>query len=276
MRRAAAGFLALLMSGALAAGAPAARAAGEISVRIAAIGDTVVAHQTAWITVRILNGTDAPVRVPFRSGKIVAEWHFDTAGGETVVPWQDEKEFEHASWLTIGPGETLFEVMSPESCFGVFTGYGGIRARCRAAGAVSDTLRLFRRPARPGDPPSALRAVGPLHGSGSRDRIQVRLWSLCAGGESDYLDCDEALFTVAWDRLQVAPAEAEAVVDTLIARDPGSGWCRPAIYETATRLPGPMALRWLEEVAGLEPGGLAGYYATELLRRASWKEFPPR
>ncbi len=249
--------------------------AGAISVRIGAIRDTVIAHQTAWVVVRITNGTDSAARIPFRSGKIVAEWQFEAESGETLVPWPQEEQFENAEWLTIEPGETLYEVMSPESCFGVFTGYGSQLVRCRAGGVTSDPLLLVRRPAGTVDPPSALRAVGPLHGSGGRDRIQVGLWSLCAAGGA-YFDCDEALFTVAWDRMQVVPAEAQAIVDTLIARAPGSGWCRPALHELAMRLPAPLAVRYLEGVVRRSPGGVAEHYAGELLRRISRREFRPK
>jgi hypothetical protein len=243
-----------------------------VTVRIRALADTVIAHQTGWIEVRIANSGQRPVEVPFRSDKIPGEWLFTSARGETLIAWPDQDEIEDSPKLRLGPGETLYEVLSPESCFGVMTGSGTIRAVCRVDRVHSDEAAISRRPARDGDPKSALRTAGPLHGA-SREGTRTTLWSLCAKGNGHF-DCDEALFTVAWDRIQVAPVEATAIVDTLIARSPGSGWVRPALLELVRRLPEGTALRYLEMVLMRHPGGVAEAYAAELLRRSMHRQFP--
>jgi hypothetical protein len=233
----------------------------------------VIAHQTAWIEVRITNSSGRSIAVPFRADKIVAEWRFEDESGRVLLGWPKSKEIEEARRLTLGPREVLYEVLSPESCFGILTSPGVVRATCRVGDAVSRPVVIVRRPARPSDKPSALRAAGPLHGTKARENIQVRLWALCAK-ESNYFDCDEALFTVAWDRFLISPEEAVAVVDTLIARSPRSGWCRPALLELTARLPENAARRYLESLLARHPGGAAEAFASELLRRAVRKEFP--
>lgn len=250
---------------------PPARAV-DITVRLLALADTVIAHQTAWIEVRISNSGTGPVTVPCRADKIVGEWRFTDDRGQVVLNWPREEDLKGASRLTIGPNETLYEVLSPEMAFGVLTGPGTVQASCRAGGSVSPAARLTRRLARDSDPPSALRTAGQLQGR-AREKARVQLWSLCAR-DGGYFDCDEALFTVAWDRMLVSPTDAAAVVDTLIARSPDSGWCRAALMELITRLPEAAGQRYLESVLARRPGGVAEAFAGELLRRATHGECP--
>lgn len=253
--------------------APSGVPAGPVTIQVKALSDTVVAHETAWIELRVTNNTTRPITVPFRANKIAAEWRFTNPEGQVLVDWPDEKEMEDAVLLKLGPGETLYEVLSPESSYGVLTNPGTIVAHCRLGKYVSaSTAVVSRRPARSSEQ-SALKALGPMHLPSARDKARLELWSLCGGGGDGYFDCDEALFTVAWDRMLVAPTEAMAIVDSLVARDPASGWCRPALFGLASNLPQSGGRRYLETVAGSR-NGVAGAYASELLRRAAHGQMP--
>lgn len=247
--------------------------AAGLTVVIRGLADTVVAHQTAWIEVRVSNTTKGRVTIPFRSGKILGEWRFVTDRDVVVVNWPADDELEESRPLTLGPGETLYELLSPESCFGVLTGPGAVRVTCRVNGVESTPVTLVRRLLRPNDRPSALRSVGSLNQPATRASAEAKLWTMCAAG-GDYFDCDEALYTVAYDRLLVAPQEGVAVVDTLIARAPGSGWCRAALLELFMRLPEAAARKEIDAIIARKPGGVAESYARELVRRRAWNEAP--
>jgi hypothetical protein len=252
---------------------PASRPAPHpIEIELQAIADTVIAHQTAWLRVRITNNTARALRVPFRSEKIPGEWKFTDAAGNVLVDWPAEKEMEHVPFVTIGAGEVLYEVLSPESSYGVLTNSGTVYAFCRLGQTLSSAAAVSRRPATSAER-SALRGLGPLHDPSARDKAQVELWSLCGRG-NDYYDCDEALFTVIWDRLLVSSSEAQAVVDSLLSQSPGSGWCRPALYGLMSKLPESAGRRYLESVVARKLGGVAESYALELLRRGRYKECP--
>lgn len=244
-----------------------------LTIELKALADTVLAHQTAWIEIRVTNGTRGRITVPFRSDKIIGEWRFTGEQNQVLLDWPPAKELEESRQLTLAPGETLYEILSPESCFGVLTGAGTVRASCRLAGVIAAPVTLVRRPTRATDRPSALRAVGSLTQPQTRTQAQGRLWTMCAGG-GDYFDCDEALYTVAYDRLVVAPPEAAAIVDTLIARSPNSGWCRSALLELVMRLPEPAAKREIDGILSRRPGGVAEAYARELNRRRAFGEYP--
>jgi hypothetical protein len=253
---------------------PSPGSANPVVVQVKALSDTVVAHQTAWIELRVTNNTPRTITIPFRSNKIAAEWRFTNPDGQVLVDWPDEKEMEDAPRLKLGPGETFYEVLSPESSYGLLTNPGTIVAFCRVGRFTSaDPATVSRRPALSSER-SALRAMGPLHVPKAREKAKLELWSLCGGGGEDYFDCDEALFTVAWDRMLVAPPEAMAIVDSLIARDPMSGWCRPALFGLVSNLPESGGRRYLETIVAGSPGGVAGAYASELLRRAGHGQFP--
>jgi hypothetical protein len=252
-------------------GVPSAEPAIEVAIR--AVRDTVIAHETAWIEVRITNKTRKPYRVAFRSEKIPGEWKFTDPEGNVIVDWPEDKDLEDAPRITIGPGEVFYEVLSPESSFGVMTNPGSVLAFCRVGRQyLSNPERLVRRAARAGER-SALKGLGPLNQSSAREKAQVELWSLCGRGNG-YFDCDEALFTVAWDRMLASPSGAQAVVDTLISRSPGSGWCRAALYAFVGTLQQSVGRRYLETVLARKPGGVAETYAMELLRRGQYGECP--
>ncbi|MDZ4804640.1 MAG: hypothetical protein SGI90_07275 [Candidatus Eisenbacteria bacterium] len=245
-----------------------------IAVTLTALNDTVVAHQTAWIEVRIKNNGAGGLDVPNRARHLVADWRFEDGQGRPKHEWQGREELEKAPVLRLGPGETLYEVISLESSFGVLTEPGTIRAWCRVRGEMSPPIEVSRVATTADARPSILRDSGPLLGTRARDNIQVKLWSACAGNGKEWFDCDEALYTVAWDRMQGAPLEAQAIVDTLIARHPTSGWCRPAIHDLLERLPEAAGRRWIEAVIDRHPGGVAERYADEMLRRAGFGQLP--
>lgn len=244
-----------------------------LTIVIRGLADTVISHQTAWIEIRVANLSKARMAVPFRSGKILGEWRFVTDKNIVVVDWPAAEELEDSRLLTIGPGETLYELLSPESCFGVLTGPGVVRVTCRVNGVESTPITLVRRLIRPGDHPSALRSVGSLNQPATRAAAEAKLWTMCAAG-GDYFDCDEALYTVAYDRLLVAPQEGAAVIDTLIARSPGSGWCRAALLDLFMRLPEATVRRSIDALIARKPGGVAESYAREIVRRRAWNEAP--
>lgn len=243
-----------------------------VAIELRALADSVVAHQTAWIEVRITNNTKAPITIPFRAGKIPAEWKFTTPEGIVLVDWPTKDDMKDAGTVTIGAGELMYEVMSPESSYGVLTNPGTVLVSCRFGRFESAPIALSRRTARNNEK-SALRALGPLHVSGAREKAKIELWSLCGRG-NDYFDCDEALFTVAWDRMLVATDEAQAIVDSLIARTPQSGWCRPALFTLVSNLPESAGRRYLETIIARKPGGVAEAYALELTRRAQYRQTP--
>jgi len=247
-------------------------ATAPLVIEVHPVQDTVVAHETAWIEVRITNNSGRPIQVPFRSDKIPAEWAFTTKEGTPIVDWPREKDMKDVPRLTIGPGETLYEVLSPESTHGALTNPGTVLAFCRVGKILSAPATISRRPARE-DELSALKALGPLL-SNAREKAKVELWSLCGRENAGYFDCDEALFTVAWDRLLVAPTEAQAIVDSLIALDPDSGWCRPALFSLVVNMPAAAGQRYLESMLARESGGVAGAYTRELIRRAGHKQCP--
>ncbi|TPW13677.1 MAG: hypothetical protein FD129_1231 [bacterium] len=248
--------------------------ASPIGVTLTTLLDTVVAHQTAWIEVRIKNSGADGVDVPNRGNHLVADWRFEDGTGKQKHNWQDRDDLAKAPVLRLGPGETLYEVISLESSFGVLTDPGTIRAWCKVREEMSPPIEITRVATREGTLPSILRDSGPLLGDRARENIQVKLWSACAGNGKEWFDCDEALYTVAWDRMQGAPLEAQAIVDTLIARHAGSGWCRPAIHDLLERLPESVGRRWVEDVIARHPGGVAERYATEMLRRAGFGQLP--
>lgn len=252
--------------------APGGETAG-LTVVIRGLADTVIAHQTAWIEIRVSNTTKSRILVPLRAGKILGEWRFVREKNIVILDWPAAEELEDSRPLTLGPGETLYELLSPESCFGVLTGLGSVQATCRINGVESTPITLTRRLIRPGDQPSALRSVGSLNQPASRATAEAKLWTMCAAG-GVYFDCDEALYTVASDRLLVAPQEGAAVVDTLVARAPGSGWCRAALLELSIRLAEAAARKEIDAIVARKPGGVAEAYARELVRRRAWKEAP--
>ncbi|HEX7879237.1 MAG TPA: hypothetical protein VF720_07485 [Candidatus Eisenbacteria bacterium] len=248
--------------------------ASPIVVTLHALRDTVVAHQTAWVEVRITNNGPGGLDIPDRGQHLVADWRFEDTDGRVRHDWQAADELARMPILRLGPGETLYEVIALESSFGILTDPGSIRAWCRVKDEVSMPIQLSRVVAPPTTPPSVLRDAGPLLGEKARETIQVKLWSACAGDGDAWFDCDEALYTVAWDRMQGAPDEAEAIVDTLIARHADSGWCRPAIHDLLSRLPEAAGRRWLEGVIARAPGGVAENYAREMMRRTGYGQFP--
>lgn len=244
-----------------------------LNVTIHTLADTVFAHQSAWVEIRITNPGPGGLDVPFRGGTIVGEWRFEDGEGRLRYDWPDPEEMEKAPVLRLGPGETLYEVLSLETAFGILTEQGTVRAWCRVRDIVSEPVTVTRRAMTPVDTPSILRTAGSLMSGPGRDSTQVRLWTGCARG-ADYFDCDEALFTVAWDRMQSRPADAQVVVDSLIARHAGSGWSRPALYEICRRLPESAGRRWIDAILARGTGGVAGLYALELRRRAGFGQFP--
>jgi hypothetical protein len=253
---------------------PATPSAGPVVIELTALSDTVVAHETAWIELRVTNNTARPLTIPFRSNKIAAEWRFTAPDGHVLVDWPEEEEMEDAPLLKLGPGETFYEVLSPESSYGILTSPGTVLGHCRVGRyQATSPATVSRRPALPSER-SALKALGPQHLSSAREKAKLELWSLCGAGGEDYFDCDEALFTVAWDRMLVAPNDAMAIVDSLIARDPGSGWCRPALFGLMSNLPEGAGRRYLDGIVAASRGGVAGAYAAELLRRAGHRQFP--
>jgi hypothetical protein len=244
-----------------------------LTVSLHPLADTVIAHQSAWLEIRITNPGPGGLDVPFRGGTIVGAWRFEDGQGRLRSDWPDEKEIEKAPVVRLGPGETLYEVLSLETAFGLLTEPGTVRAWCRVKDVVSEPVTVTRRSMSDLDEPSILRTAGSLMSGPGRDSTQVRLWAACSRG-APYFDCDEALFTVAWDRMQSRPADAQAVVDTLIARHAGSGWCRPALYEICRRLPESAGRRWIDAILARGTGGVAGLYALELRRRAGFGQFP--
>jgi hypothetical protein len=254
-------------------GVPAAPAS-PIVVTLHALDDTVVAHQTAWVEVRITNNGPGGLDIPDREQHLVADWRFEDPDGRVKHDWHDAADLLKMPILRLGPGETLYEVIALESSFGILTDPGSIRVWCRVKEEVSAPIQLTRIAAPPETAPSVLRDAGPLLGERARENIQVTLWSACAGNGHEWFDCDEALYTVAWDRMQAAPLEAEAVVDTLIARHAGSGWCRPAIHDLLSRLPEAAGRQWLDGILARSPGGVAEDYAREMIRRAGYGQLP--
>ena len=239
---------------------------GPVAITLRALADTVIAHQSAWVEVWIVNGGNRAIEIPYRRNRIVAEWRFEGPGGAVVLDWPKKKEMDGAKDLRLAAGDTLYDVISVEASFGVLTEPGTVRGWCRLGGVLSAPVTLTRRPVQGGDPPSSLREAGPLLGVRAHETIQVKLWGLCAS-PGNYLDCDEALFTVAWDRLQAQPEEARAVVDTLLTRYPRSGWCRPAVFELVDRLSKTEAGRWLTEARARAPEEVAGRLLREVERR---------
>ena len=250
------------------------RSPAPVTVALHALLDTVVAHQTAWVEVRITNNGQGGLDVPDRDGHLVAEWRFEDGDGRLKHDWPNPGEIVKAPIIRVGPGETLYEVIALESSFGILTEPGTTRVFCRVKDATSPPIPVNRVAERSGTPPSVLRDAGPLLGAHARDNIQVKLWTACAGNGHEWFDCDEALYTVAWDRMQSAPIEAQAVVDTLISRHPDSGWCRPAIHDLLKRLPDAAGRRWIDAVIERKPGGVAERYAREMVRRAGYGQFP--
>lgn len=245
-----------------------------IAVTLKALADTVVAHRTAWVEVRITNKGAGGLDIPNRERHLVADWRFEDGQGRLKQDWQDGEELLKAPVLRLGPGETLYEVISLESSFGVLTEPGAIRAWCRVREEMSLPIEVCRAITPTTMGPSILHDSGPLLGAKARDNIRLKLWSACAESGNEWYDCDEALYTVAWDRMQGAPLEAQAVVDTLIARHPESGWCRPAIHDLLERLPEATGLRWVNDILARHPGGVAERYAREMLRRAGFGQLP--
>lgn len=240
--------------------------APPVTITVRALADTVVSHQSAWVEIWIINDGGRAIEIPYRRSRVVGEWRFEGPGGQVLLDWPKKKEMDGAQRLKLAAGDTLYDVISVESSFGMLTEPGEVRGWCRVAGALSPPVALARRPARDGDPPSSLREAGPLLGVRAHETIQVKLWGLCAGG-GNYLDCDEALFTVAWDRLQTAPEEARAVVDTLLVQYPRSGWCRSAVFELVDHLPKSEAERWLTEARARGLKGVAARVLQEADRR---------
>jgi hypothetical protein len=245
-----------------------------IVVTLHALDDTVVAHQTAWVEVRITNNGAGGLDIPDRGQHLVADWRFEDPDGRLRHDWHDEAELAKMPILRLGPGETLYEVIALESSFGILTDPGSIRIWCRVKDEVSAPIEVTRVATSADARPSVLRDAGPLLGERARENIQVKLWSACAGDGAEWFDCDEALYTVAWDRMQGAPLDAEAVVDTLIARHAASGWCRPAIHDLLSRLPEAAGRHWVESLLEKSPGGVAEAYAREMIRRAGFGQFP--
>lgn len=245
-----------------------------IAVVLRALADTVVSHQTAWVEIRITNKGAGGLDVPNRQRHLVADWRFEDGQGRLKQDWQNREELLKAPVVRLGPGETLYEVISLESSFGVLTDPGTIRVWCRVREEMSLPIEVTRAITAMETRPSILRDSGPLLGARARDNIQLKLWSACAGNGKEWSDCDEALYTVAWDRMQGAPLEAQAVVDTLIARHPESGWCRPAIHDLLERLPEAAGLRWVNDILARHPGGVAERYAGEMVRRAGFGQLP--
>jgi hypothetical protein len=243
------------------------------SVSLHPLADTVIAHQTAWIEIRVTNPGPGGLDVPFRGGTIVGGWRFEDGQGRLRSDWPADEEIEKAPVVRLGPGETLYELLSLETAFGLLTEPGTIRAWCRVKGALSEPVEVTRRAMAPVDPASILVSAGSLLSGPGRDSLQIRLWAACSRG-APYFDCDEALFTVAWDRMQSRPSDAQAVVDSLIARHAGSGWCRPAMYELCRRMPEAAGRRWIDAILSRGTGGVAGLYALELRRRAGFGQFP--
>lgn len=301
MRQAAAGIVLVLATAALAttgvgcAAAPmsatggsgrtpnlAARQVGEVPpapaspivITLHALDDTVVAHQTAWVEVRITNNGPGGLDIPDRGQHLVADWRFEDTEGHVRHDWHDPRDLVKMPILRLGPGETLYEVIALESSFGILTEPGTIRVWCRVKDEVSPPIQVSRVLAPAETAPSVLRDAGPLLGERARENIQVKLWSACAGNGHEWFDCDEALYTVAWDRMQAAPLEAEAVVDTLVARHADSGWCRPAIHDLLSRLPESAGRHWVDGLLARSPGGVAENYAREMIRRAGFGQFP--
>lgn len=241
-------------------------AAAPVTITLRALADTVIAHQSAWVEVWIINGGGRTLEIPYRRNRVVGEWRFESPGGQVLLDWPKKKEMDGAQRLKLAAGDTLYDVIPLEASFGMLTEPGEVRGWCRVAGTVSSPVALARRTARDGDPASSLREAGPLLGVRAHETIQVKLWGLCAGG-GNYLDCDEALFTVAWDRLQTAPDEARAVVDTLLVQYPRSGWCRSAVFELVERLPKSETGRWLTEARARGLKGVAARVLQEADRR---------
>jgi hypothetical protein len=131
--------------------------ASPIVVTLHALRDTVVAHQTAWVEVRITNNGPGGLDIPDRGQHLVADWRFEDTDGRVRHDWQDAGELAKMPILRLGPGETLYEVIALESSFGILTDPGSIRIWCRVKDEVSMPIQVSRVVAPPNTPPSVLR-----------------------------------------------------------------------------------------------------------------------